>query len=145
MNPIHKDLFSCSVDSRESGHFGLATPDVRELETMAEEFESEEKVWSLFEEFEKDINGLADEEWVVMRSVWSSKANPWQHLSMIQFRLCSRTLSPSLSLPTFRCIYFLLSFNCQRCVSRALSNAPFIYVGGASIALRISSVIGVVA
>ncbi|OQR75617.1 cytoplasmic dynein 2 heavy chain 1-like, partial [Tropilaelaps mercedesae] len=52
----------------ESRHFGLKGPDVQKLEVMTKEFEDEEKVWIMFEEFENDINKIADEEWVVLRS-----------------------------------------------------------------------------
>ncbi|XP_022659262.1 cytoplasmic dynein 2 heavy chain 1-like [Varroa destructor] len=51
----------------ETVHFGLKPPDIVELEAMARAFDDEEKVWLMFEEFENDINKVADEEWVVVR------------------------------------------------------------------------------
>lgn len=53
----------------ETVHFGLKPPDIVELEAMARAFDDEEKVWLMFEEFENDINKVADEEWVVVRLV----------------------------------------------------------------------------
>ncbi|XP_028968661.1 cytoplasmic dynein 2 heavy chain 1 [Galendromus occidentalis] len=51
----------------ESKHFGVDSPSVGELEALSAEFEDEEKVWLMFEEFDSDIKKLADEEWVVIR------------------------------------------------------------------------------
>lgn len=103
--------------SGESGHFGLTAPNVQELEAMAKEFEDEEQVWLLFEEFEKEIDDIANEEWVVIRSVQLIR------IEML-WEICVATSNSNAS--------FYFTNLCKSCL------------GVGFIDLRISSVIGVV-